>query len=106
MRYIKTYEDINDRPKVGNYVLMRTDSKNIEYNNFIRNTPGVIVTISNTLVVVKYENIPIKLIKLNLFEWTPRGEFYYHIFNINKMLVFSETPDNLEIEIDTNKYNL
>lgn len=107
MKYLKSYENFKDKPKVGDYVLMRTDSRNIEYRNFLKNNIGQITNMSDYLVTVKYENVPTNLIKLKIFNWNKSdGGFYYHTFNINKMLVFSDTPDDLELKIDTNKYNL
>ena len=49
MKHLKSYESLNE-PKVGDYVLMRTDSKNIDYKNFIRNTPGQIILISESVI--------------------------------------------------------
>ena len=106
MKYIKKYENVEE-PQVGDYVLMRTDSKNIDYRNFLKNNVGQIIEMESDFhMSVKYENVPIKFIKMGLFVWSSVEQEYYHTFNKRKMLVFSDNPNDLELKFQMRKYNL
>lgn len=85
---------------------MRTDVKNKNIQNFIKNNTGQIIYLSDNFVDVKYKNIPIKILKTRFFIWNSTENEYCHTFNRNKILVFSNIPDDLELKLDTNKYNL
>jgi len=104
MKYLKTYEQNSNKPKIGDYVLMKTDSKNIDYRNFLKSNAGKIEYIMGNVVYVLYKNIPIKLLKF--FNFNTFSQEYYHTFNENKILVFSDNPDDLELKLSANKYNL
>jgi hypothetical protein len=114
MKYLKTHEQNSNEPQVGDYVLMgperwlSTDhfNKNMDYENFIKNNVGQITGLSTYLISVKYINIPIKLIKLKFFEWDSLEQEYIHTFNKKKLLVFSNTPDDLQLKLVAKKYNL
>ena len=43
MRYLKSFESFTEIPKIGDYVLMRTDVKNKNIQNFIKNNTGQII---------------------------------------------------------------
>ena len=68
MKHLKIYEDLNIIPKVGDYVLMSTKSRNPKVIEFIENTMGRITDVFNgqsigsTDIEVTYDNIPTFLI--------------------------------------------
>jgi hypothetical protein len=103
MKYIKKYENFDKVPKIGDYVLMRTDSKNIDFRNFLKNNFGQIVKIGNSLVNVKYE------LSIN------KEIFYFfdldcsRSFNKKKIVAFSDNLDDLKLQLqfpETSKYNI
>jgi len=104
MKYIKTYED-QKKLKIGDYVICHTTSKYVwnsdETINFINANVGRYIKYSRTYDLkygVKYENMPSFLennLDLDLL-WFDR----YEIFE------YSDNKEELEIKLQTKKYNL
>ena len=109
MKYIKTYENIDSEPKIGDYVIcIDKGQDDEEFIDFLSNNIGKIVSIGIKLYisydyVVQYEYIPEEI------------AYYFHTYNknknsrpmnINEIIEFSENKKDLEMYIDAKKYNL
>jgi len=120
MKYLKKFEDLQEVPKVGDYVLIITDSSNEHFKEFINNTIGVLEHIikhkpdiwgneSEDSVSIKYENVP-PMIKdmfyLSPFITKDYGRQGFREFDIKKIVAFAKTKEELEIKLSANKYNL
>jgi hypothetical protein len=83
MKYIKNFENLNDNePQIGDYVIIN-DPK---YNNRI----GQIVNIVfSSAIKVQYEN-----------------EKYTKLSTLKNVVAFGKTPEELELKLQANKYNL
>jgi len=115
MKYIKKFENINKSPEVGDYVLMRSDSKNKGFNIFINNNIGqVVINIGTHLITIKYDNINLNnQTRSKFFVYDNIVESYVKTFNIDKVVVFSKNKEDIENFIknpdlyqSANKYNL
>jgi len=99
MKYIKNFENSNIEPEVGDYVIAHyiyTNSSN-KTNNFMLNNVGRIVSIDNGKYIIVYkQDIPFKHIKYARRISLTRDNIDY----------FSKNEENLEIIVQTNKYNL
>lgn len=106
MRYIKTFESIT--PQVGDYVKMRTDSKNISLINYYHENIGQIIGTNLYHVTVSFKAQPPKETPYRLFFYNYKTEQYQKTFNINKIVDFAKTEENLinQIKYDTKKYNI
>jgi hypothetical protein len=109
MKYIKTYENMNKLPEIGDYVLMRVNlkeySKKEDVNKFINNSIGQVMKIypENEEVRVKYYNIPD-----NIKDWFLYDSFkktYSRVFNTNR-IVDIKTKEDFDLYNNQNKYNL
>ena len=105
MKYIKTYEQNNNEPQIGDYVIC-TD-QNPEVSEFTLNNVGKIVKyilMNNDRFPykVKYKNVPVKLIDKgyifdnNDIRKTSRDEIIH----------WSKNKKDLELILYTKKYNL
>jgi hypothetical protein len=107
----KLFEDIENEMKIGDFVLININtSYNREYREFINNNLGKVVQIDpvedvfgkvyDYEVVVKYNKIPFELKKsFNSYNNKKR-------FLISKVVSFGKTPKDVEIRLNSNKYNL
>lgn len=104
MKYIKTYENIINKPNVGNYVMMKTSHP--ELVDFIANNIGKVININFTYdyeITVKYTNIPLELKKhFSLY----KGDYCTRIFPISYVINFAKTKKELQQKLVTIKYNL
>ncbi len=108
MKYIKKFENIKDLPEVGDYILMKYDTKNdsnTSINNlkkFIDNTIGIVNELdygSNTFYPrVKYENIP-ENIKNFFIDDLKR-------FNVVSIVDYDKDLETLKYKIEANKFNI
>jgi len=112
MKYIKTFElfyDINNYPKVGDYVLINVDFDNRKLTNFINSTIGKVSTIElysdmeikypeHDEIEVEYEYIP-SHIRIWFFNKKRK-------FKIRRIVEFGKTPEELELKIASKNYNL
>jgi hypothetical protein len=106
MKYIKIYEYF-DKPNIGDYVIMKTLNKNIEYSNFLKTHPGEVMGYDDNIIRVRYTwnddfnvDIPykwrMKFFEINNKDKThPDFPFLTHSFNKNKILVFNKDKDFL-----------
>jgi len=110
MKYIKTYENLTDEPKAGDYVMCEESSETdsvIEINDFIKNNIGVIRSISQFIYdvpyIIEYDNIPDSLrgIYLGFPEYNNNRRM-----SRDEIIHFSSNKEDLEPYIQANKYNL
>jgi hypothetical protein len=116
----KIYEKIDQKPKVGDYVLIKIseiDALNkfpwirdeiIKTNNFINNNIGKIIYIEENIINVRYTNIPKKIRKY--FNYVnlegSRNRIGWKSFNYRFINEFGETKEELETKLQAKKYNL
>lgn len=110
MKYIKSYESIeNNKPKVGDYVLMKT--KVDELKSFIDNTIGILYSIDHenesdlTEYTVKYENVPPQM-NWRFFSSNESDEMNCKSFRKELLVEFAPTIEELKIKLTANKFNL
>jgi len=108
MRYIKTYEEIDYGPEVGDYVVCKDnlliDDRDYNYINFLANNIGKLDSIKigakKLYYFVTYENVPDNIDK----DYFVKG---YTISIDRKEIVFySKNMENCETYLAANKYNL
>ena len=105
MRYIKTYENIDDKPKLGDYVICNGDRLSWctnEIKNFLSNNIGRIILINDRDVnyLVQYDYIPKEL---DIYFYNSSN---LRPINIDDIIKFSENKEDLEMYINAKKYNL
>ena len=109
MKYIKTYEEIQIEPQIGDYVIA-LDYQESDLNVFLNNSIGKIISrysIANGKIdkhgndyLISYENIPGNIL------------VYFHWYNDTRPFLrceiqhFSHNKEDLETFIIANKYNL
>jgi hypothetical protein len=123
MRYLKTFEEENIEPNIGDYILMiskkwkgRDEYKEYDdYIDFVNNNLGVIThSINNfaTMVyLVKYDNMPYKI-----DDWLKTHGSRDKLFKVNQKntiritkhdnFISSDNLEDFEHIIAANKYNL
>jgi len=102
MKYIKTFEKHINLPEDGDYILMNTYGT-YDVKNFITSSIGRVVSVYPDDVVdykirVKYENIPDN-IELFFKDGT-------RIFDIELLIAYGKTEEELKIKIEANKFNI
>lgn len=107
MKHLKKFEIISNNISIGDYVLVkyRTIKDNAllkQLSNFINNTIGIVVKINDSDIYVKFENIPNNLI---LFFSHTNFESTKCILKYN-IIDFSKTKEDLELKIQTQKFNI
>ena len=121
MKYLKTFEDIKEGYKVGDYVLMNVSStlKYVEdFVNFVNSTPGQIYKISpvyshhngdwlhdDILVLYEDDDIP-NYIKFHMIRSNNIKGPVFKTFVSTEIKYFADTKDELEAKIKSDKYNL
>ena len=107
MRYLKTYESLNNKPKIGDYVKMRTDSHNTNLQHYFNNYFGRVTDVSDFSITVAFKYEPPKTTK-QIFDYNWETDEYKKMFNINKVVEFADTEENLilHLKYGTKKYNL
>jgi len=115
MKYIKTYENKNSEPKIGDYVIIKTNHKDPRLINFFKNSVGKILNIktekawgTNPLYETKFiDEIPEEL--SNIWDSPFRNKNWKtatHWVGIENIVHFSKNKEDLEPYIISNKYNL
>jgi len=89
MKYIKTYEQNNVKPNIGDYVIIDIDWRNFRFEKHIKDRIGVITDYKS--------DTGIYIIQFPDLEW------YFYIENIKH---FSNDKSDLEAIITSKKYNL
>ena len=109
----KIFENIpnNTQPKVGDYVLLKTNSQTYKdseiVNNFINNTIGKIIILSGDLITVKFDNVPLKIEDYFSKEYGRYGDITYsRVFLDNRIVAFGSTIEEVELKVRTEKYNI
>lgn len=110
MKYIKKFENIQT-PEVNDYIKFFIDTIIVgsdDYTqlvNFLNNNIGKIVKIDIKYFTVAYTNIPFNLIQF--FNYNEKTDKYTKPFGVNNFkYVFGKTPEEVQIQINANKYNL
>jgi len=124
MKYLKTYEQSIDEPKVGDYVICDDEffpedyglrvfiKNNIGQINGISTLPGGYRTIGLSKYNVLYDDIPLSSIRIHFQTnygtstrkpaW-PSGN---RIFNRKDIIYWSDNKEDCETYLISNKYNL
>jgi hypothetical protein len=131
MRYLRTYEEKNNKPKVGDYVIC-DEGIHIDihldnlYDEFIKNNIGKCVNIvlndidlggnsddnDEYLYIINYDNIPKEIERYFCFD---KHTGYadedckftgFRSMLSNEIIYFSNNKDEMEVKISANKYNL
>lgn len=102
MKYLKTFENNNMKPQVGDYVLCKeADDVFPEVKEFTSNNIGKLIEIENLEkypYMIKYKNIPKNL--ADYFQSNTRG------MDISEIIFYSKDKDEVEARINATKYNL
>lgn len=98
MKYIKEYENIIG-PKVGDYVLMRTKQPDLE--DYISTHIGQITDIDRSTLNVRYDNVPPEILANSI-----HNELGVRTFTRGLIVDYAPTKEKLELQIQSNKYNL
>jgi len=117
MRYIKSFENNKPVYKVGDYVLIRYGGNNvinltslIDLSKFINNNFGIIVDIKEVLTNGRLYDI-----NVGYYTAPPDGarnffilqnDLYVKTFHGNNIVEYAESPEELELKLQANKYNL
>jgi len=103
MKHVKTFEDINKKPKVGDYVLCNEFTAFDEFRIFLNNNIGKIVEINsnsddNCPFCIEFKNIP-KVFTYK-FPYNKRN------FSEKEIVYCSDNIEELETFLSAKKYNL
>jgi len=96
MKYIKTYEDTDEFPQIGDYILMKM-TRVSDFNLYVSTHIGKIVDRRKNhphMYVVKYDEV-IPHWNTNLID----------VF-LNEILYFSKNKEELELKLQINKFNI
>lgn len=110
MKYLKTYEEINERElQIGDYVICpETYGFSEQVSNFVENNIGqYIANADMDFLIIQYENVPDEL-KVNLY-YTNENYITYEnsaVVERYEIKYWSPNKDDLEIYLDADKYNL
>ena len=108
----KIFENLKSELKVGDYVLMRSNASAKELLEFINNNIGQVIKINNfedLRIRVRYNNIPDNVIPWFGFaerQFPPSIRTAARIFDINQIVEFAKTKEELELKLAAKKYNL
>lgn len=106
MKHLKIYESLNNKPKIGDYVKMRTDSSNTNLKHYFNNYFGRATNVGN-FITVAFKYKPPTSAK-HIFDYNWETDEYEKMFNINKVVEFADTEEDLilQLKYGTKKYNL
>jgi len=106
MKYLKSFENLQNIIKYGYYVTIKTpdDYHSIDYNEFLKYHIGRVELIDGDFRLCY---IYVNFIFNNNDTKEIRTQFnYLQPFNINKVDLYAPTLEELKIKIKTKKYNL
>ena len=108
MKYIKTYEDLNDEPNLGDYVITTVIISDVDpkLKFFLENNVGKICKIEDHVIsyLVKYENTPFDLfIGIND---NYKKDVGYWWFDKLEIKIHSSNKEECEAYLNAKKYNL
>jgi len=104
MKYIKTYENLSDKPQIGDYVMVDS-SQFIELDNFFNSEIGKIDSINEREILngypyyVKFKN------KIPGSTYGPSGD-YQMAFKEKELFAWGSSLEDLNLKIKAKKYNL
>jgi len=115
----KIFEDLQPKIEAGNYVLMNSVSMYDSVRKFINNNIGQIIELGPDSIRVKYDNMPKNIMNIHLraigqptWNREPNGDFSsvristIKIFDIDQVVEFAKTKEELELKLAAKKYNL
>jgi hypothetical protein len=109
MKYIKTFENINE-PQIGDYVVCEEEYQRYSSGNFARENVGEIIDTSENgyYYIIKYENVPENLKDELYFKDLDSDKEYSDVIpmNRNEIKFFSPSKEYAESYISSKKYNL
>lgn len=111
MKHLKTYENIN-KPQEGDYVVLKINvspalSYYKEINNFINNTIGKVIRVKNNIIVTTYTDVPKGVINYFTKKYDNYGNIKYtREFDTNRINIIGSTIEDVEMKINTNKFNI
>jgi len=112
MKYLKTYEEVNERElQIGDYIFCDGSfGFSEEVANFIENNIGQYVANDSNdrdILIIQYENVPNELRK-NLYYTDENYTTYENAAIMERWEIkyWSPNKEDLEIYLDSNKYNL
>ena|ERR1035437_7669137 len=107
MKHLKKFENISE-PQIGDYVLCEDKYViNDEVKKFLKNTIGKIININDTTTPpysIQYENIP-NTISNEYFDYLDVNTTIRYMHK-NEIIHCSKNKEDLEIYIESEKYNL
>ena len=105
MKYIKTFEGLNNKePKIGDYVICTTEDQTAPgLKEFSEHTIGKCIKNEIFVVTIQYDYVPSEILYTN-FDST--GKLPTRWMTKDDILYFSPNKEDLEIYIDSDKYNL
>ena len=122
MKYIKSFENKSNEPKIGDYVILYDDTFESnpyfnDYSYFINNNIGRIIDIKIRYIMsayidisydVEYENIPDNIIKMLAAKQLKNGKIIHYEKSRSKSDITHIFKNKIDAElfIQTNKYNL
>ena len=105
MKHIKKFEQINNKPEIGDYVLCKAPNSalNPYLIDYLNSNFGQIVDefTTNTMGInyyVEYENIPEEL--------KPKFLKSKRIYREDSIIEYAKTKEELEVKLSAKKYNL
>lgn len=109
MRFIRKFENFNNEIEVGDYVIIgKKDYLNNaedyeEFLNFLNNNYGIVTNIiyRSNRIVVKYNNIPDN-IKKRWFSSNNNMRF----FDIDRVIAYGKTKEELDLKLSSEKYKI
>jgi hypothetical protein len=117
MKYIKTYENINE-PEIGDYVIGWSGYFSEKTNDFLKNSIGKITNsknngYKNAEYQVNYDNVPEDVYKSeDFYTFIPykgtrfeKPQYFVKLYR-KEINHFSKNKEDLYIYLDSNKYNL
>ena len=112
MKYIKTYEMLNNLPKVGDYVISNINFNiNIPSNvkelmEFVNNNIGQIIEINVYNKYLTKYNIPESIININKVDSFLSEKVQIFHLNIESILFWSSDKEIAELYLKNMKYNI
>jgi len=124
MKYIKTYENKNREPQIGDYVICEEniyqnipDREKLDYilENFLNENVGkcinIITYLNDDIYIIEYDNIPLALYDYFKFKKNGTADIKFEMskcrgMNRKEIIHFSPDKEDLEIMIAAKKYNL
>ena len=112
MKYLKLYETLHEKPKVGQYVNLLEDEDD---NDFFKWLSSQILMITNIhrdkprllydVELLKNTIVP-KELQDNYSEYFENGTMVTMWFDFDNFEYWADTKEEIELRLQTNKYNI